>query len=342
MECEKVRNQFSSFVEKELSASEEEIVRKHIANCSECREDLKRFEKTVLWLHSVEEVEVPDGFLSGIYEKRKESEKKRWSWFGPSLRLPVQAAGMVTIALLVIYLTKMMPVETWRVKEVRQAKATRSAENKREAAQVQKEAEKEVISPEPSLGRTSPQKPHPEQSHPGKLSPESPRLRGVPATPPLKDTGQISLPPPLEGEADQSMASQTISPLKKEVGEESQSGTAMVAKGGQRPEAKPPKEVILKISDREKVINQINELVEQFGGEIVTAEENVLLASLPVASFQRFERDLAEIISSAKSKKLSPLPAEKRREFEQKGKEEVRPEGEREARMMVRILLIQE
>jgi hypothetical protein len=137
MECDKARDQFSSLSEGELNPREEKIVREHLASCSDCRKELGRFEKTMHWLHSVEEVEVPDGFLSGIYEKMKErkslsthGERARWRGFifPLSMKLPIQAVAMVAIVFLVIYLTKWTPFGTFHLKQVGRKTASLPAE----------------------------------------------------------------------------------------------------------------------------------------------------------------------------------------------------------------------
>src|SRR5512136_1415102 len=120
MECEQVRDRFSSLLEGELNPSEEKAVREHLASCSECQRDFEKFEKTIRWLHSIEEAEVPDGFFSEIHKKMEDQKKigpmagkVRPGWFNTlvRLKLPVQAVAMVAIVFLVLYLTKMLPVE---------------------------------------------------------------------------------------------------------------------------------------------------------------------------------------------------------------------------------------
>ena len=61
---------------------------------------------------------------------------------------------------------------------------------------------------------------------------------------------------------------------------------------------KPPQEIVLKISDRDKAISQLRELVKQFKGEIVTTEGNRFLASLPASSFSEFEKELVGVSST--------------------------------------------
>jgi hypothetical protein len=303
MECEKVRDRFSSLLEGDLNPLEEEVVREHLASCSECQKDLERFEKTMRWLHSVGEVEVPDGFLSGIYKKmedRKEGipvrEKVRPTWFHYplSMKLPIQAMAMVAVVFIVFYLTKMMPVESPHPKGVDRAKVPHSEAKKMEVELISKEMKKEGVTEKPPL--ETPQQTIP--SEPGKIK---------------------------EG---------------------------LIAKEKAYLAAKPPKEIVLRISDRDKVVSNLHELIKQFGGEIISAEGNILLASLPIESFSDFERGLIGLNSSLKADKMIPQketaeslsvsPGVKRREFEEKDKEPAFTTIKREDRINIRILLLQE
>ena len=116
--------------------------------------------------------------------------------------------------------------------------------------------------------------------------------------------------------------------------------------------SKPPQEIILKVSDQGKILSQLNELVKQFGGEIITSEKNALLASLPVSTFSEFEKDVARLSSFEKGDKIfsrksalessSAEQGVERREIEDKGKESARPVTQREDRIVVRIVLLEE
>lgn len=310
MECNKARDQFSSLLEKELNPEEEKIVREHLASCSECQKDFEQFDRTISWLHSVEEVEVPDGFLSGVSEKWKDRKRKTFEgkkvgfgWFNTpvSIKLPIQAVAMVAVVFLVIYITKIIPVETPQLKDVRQPEIPLSTEKKTDALQISKEEVKEVRTEKPSV--------------------ESPRSKDV------------DLP-------------KTPAPGEEKMGE------VMVTKEKAALVAKPPQEIVLRISDREKVVSQLNELVKQFGGEVVTAEENFFLASMPANSISEFEKKVVGLTSSKKedkmvlqkgaAKSLNALPEVKKREAEEKGKEPTTIIPEREAYITVRILLLQE
>ncbi|MEW6376522.1 MAG: zf-HC2 domain-containing protein [Thermodesulfobacteriota bacterium] len=357
MECEKIREQFSSLLEKELSPLEEKEVGDHLASCSECQKELERFEKTMEWLHSMEEVEVPEGFLSGVYKTMEERENKasvgekaRWRWlsYPLSLRLPIQAVAMVTIVFLALYLTKMMPVETFRLKEAQQKSLPPTVEKKMEQVVVPKEMEKERRAMEaPS---------------------EIPRPKDVeqakgPALAERKDEGayvaqvneeakKVEAPPPkAEIMAYQTIESKETARAKVPSPEPGKIEKGWVAKEKSMVASKPPQEIILRISNREKTLSQLRGLVKQFGGEILTAEGNILQASLPIGSFSEFEKELVGLSSSTKADKviaqkyalggLRASPGVKEEEVDEKNKESARRAID-EGRTVVRILLIQE
>ena len=122
MECEKIRERFSSLLEGDLSPSEEKMIKEHLASCPECQKDFETFKKTMNWLHSVDEVEAPEGFLTEIYQKKEERKRmgSRQGWVHrlSRMNLPAQAVAMVAIVFVVLYITKMIPMETPSSKKV--------------------------------------------------------------------------------------------------------------------------------------------------------------------------------------------------------------------------------
>jgi hypothetical protein len=321
MECEKVRDRFSSLLDGDLNLEEEKIVREHLTSCPGCREELERFEKAMRWLHAIEEVEVPDEFLSGIYKKIEDRDRKiamskslreRWLSFPVSMKLPIQAVAMVAVIFLVIYLTQWTPFETFRPKEVGQRTASLPPE---------KEVEKEEV----LKGRTVPQT---------KLE-----------TPRLKEIDQLKSPVP-----EQKKMEMASGPKGMEEGEKIEK--SLVAKERALFAAKPAAEIVLKISDREKVISQIDELVKKFGGEIEKTEGDILLASLPAAALSEFEKGMGELGYTKKEDKIGlqkgsaesfkVYPGVKRREVEEKDKESEKAPTDRENHIVVRIRLLQE
>ena len=300
MECEKVRDRFASLLENELNPIEEKSVREHLASCSDCQKVLQQLGKTIRWLHSIEDVEVPDGFLSEIYKKMEERKRKA-PFFSISLKLPAQALAMVTIVFLVLYLTKIMPVERLFMKEAKHTKPSisepLSEEKKVDQLLAKKEMEKERVT----------------------------------AQPPLKEIGKSKIP----------ASEATPAPSEKKKIE-----------AASIPAAKLPQEIILRTSDRQKTLVQLDELLQQFGGKIVTTEGNTFFASLPVATFSEFERELLGLSSPEKGDKrvqekdiaesYGVLSGARRIESEEKAKRPSNLVTEQESRVAIRILLLQE
>lgn len=306
MECEKIRDRFSSLLENELDPLEEKAVREHLASCSDCQKDLQQFEKTIRWLHSVKDVEVPDGFLSEI-NKKMEGRKRKVPFLPISLKLPVQAVAMVAIVFLALYLTKIMPLERPQLKG---AKHTRpfvsgplSEEKKADQLPAKREMEKERVASQPSLKEIEKSK--------------------IPSS--------EAIPAPSE---------------KKKI------EAASILKEKASPAAKPPQEIVLRTFDREKTLNQIQILLQQFEGKMITTGGDVFLASLPAATFSEFEKELLGLSSSGKKDKMVQekdivesytVPAGAGRiEGEEKAKRPSKFAAEQEDHIVVRVLLLQE
>ena len=157
MECEKIQEKFSSLLEGDLDPLEEKNVREHLASCSRCQRDFETFKKTMNWLHSVDEVEAPEGFLTEIYQKMENQKmagsRHGWIYRLSQINLPLQAVAMVAIVFAALYITKMIPMETRREKTVDVAR-TPSAEVKTDTHLAQKEGKIEkqevaILSKEP-------------------------------------------------------------------------------------------------------------------------------------------------------------------------------------------------
>jgi len=309
MDCDKVRDQFSSLLERELSPMEERTMREHLASCFACQRDLEQFDKVLHWLHSTDQVEVPEGFLSEILTKMEDQKRKapmgekgRWRWFDKALsfKLPIQAMGMVVVLFLVIYLTKMMPVEAPQLKSVEQAKTPLLKEKRVETELVQKEMKKERVAEQPPL--------------------------------------EALLPRETEKTRTSSFSQEKI-------------GGVLVSKKEASLASRIPQEITLRISDREKTFPRFYALVEQFGGEILSAEGNIFLASLPVGSFSEFEKELKGLSSSEKPSEVAPqkdgreavsvFSKVQRREIEERHKQ-TSPMTDRESHIVVRIVLLEE
>jgi hypothetical protein len=60
----------------------------------------------------------------------------------------------------------------------------------------------------------------------------------------------------------------------------------------------------LRISDREKTLSLLNEMLSRYGGKVVSVEGDILIASLPAANVPEFQKGL-ETLSSPGGEMLS-------------------------------------
>jgi len=347
MECEKVREKFSSLLEKELNPLEEKKLREHLASCQACQKDFEQFEKTVNWLHSVKEEEVPTGFLTEIYQKMEDRKRMgpRQAWVHRLVRfkLPAQAVAMVAIVFFLLYLTKMMPLETPHEKGIDVASTPRS-EVKTETYLAQEEVKKE----KQEVAFLS-EAPRPKKREQGETPLSSRKAVGKAVIQKERDEARgagISLP--------KDEVSQTKSSEKKE---DLAPAPGKIEKGVTLERAasiadKPPQEFIVRISDQEKAVSQLHEMVNRFGGEVLKEEANLLLASLPSASLAGFKKELERMSSPEKvgpaalqkeaPRALSASPRARDEKITEKEIQWAPPAADQASRVTVQIRLLKE
>jgi hypothetical protein len=115
---------------------------------------------------------------------------------------------------------------------------------------------------------------------------------------------------------------------------------------------KSDREMIVKSTDLAGTLSQIHELVRRFGGEVSKKEGNVILASLPAASFPEFERIVRGFTSSSRETEtrlqkeraggVSAVPGPMGFRAPEKGEKGPGGGPETEGRLIVRILLLEE
>ncbi len=337
MECEKVQDRFSSLLENTLDPLEEKIVKEHLASCTGCRKDFQQFEKTMQWLHSVREEEVPDGFVNEIRGKIGE-RKRKVPFFSFPLKPSIQAMAMVAIVFLVLYLTKIAPVPSPPpVQETRQRTTSPLAEKKTGPLVEPQKMEKD---------RWTVETPH---ETPG---PKDIQQDRVPVSGEEKAKEAEVPPSRTEATPDQTSGSQNAKGIKGLSSEPGSIEKRLVRQEEISTPSEIPEDMTLRFSDREKVLAQLHELVVQFGGKIVTTEGDIVLASLPGASVPEFKKEL-EGMSAAQATgegavkkemmgRLKAADVPGRRAGGEKAKRPAAPAVERKDQLMVRILLLRE
>lgn len=98
-DCHKIDRMLSRLIDGETTASEEELVRKHLSVCAECEERFRSFQKESFLLQQFyDETPVPDGIadqvLARVLEAPRDDEETAWHLDFPLLRrFPVLEPG---------------------------------------------------------------------------------------------------------------------------------------------------------------------------------------------------------------------------------------------------------
>ncbi len=121
MTCHDTRERLSDLLDDALAPDEVALVQAHLAECAECRRELERLRATVSLLRRVEPPRAPVGFVDRVMERAYPRPWYRrlgaWLFLPLSVKVPAEAAALVVIAGLAVYLWQRTP-------ELRQAART--------------------------------------------------------------------------------------------------------------------------------------------------------------------------------------------------------------------------
>ena len=130
MNCHETRERLSTLLDDALAAPERAEVRAHLEGCPNCRRDLDRLRATVSLLSRVERPRAPMGFVDRVMA---EAHPVPWyrrlgrRLFLPlNIKLPVQVAAMLVIAVLGVYLLQRTPELRDAARVERETPASRS------------------------------------------------------------------------------------------------------------------------------------------------------------------------------------------------------------------------
>ena len=113
MSCRETQDLFSAWVDGMLSGEARATLEAHLTTCADCRRELERFRRTVELLHAVEPVRAPVGFVDRVVVASRPAP-----WYRRLVRrlgrpipvaVPIQAAGLVLVALTAVYLWQRVP-----------------------------------------------------------------------------------------------------------------------------------------------------------------------------------------------------------------------------------------
>jgi hypothetical protein len=113
MNCHDARERLSEFLDEALGGPERALVQAHLDGCPECRRELERLSATVSLLSRVERPRAPVGFVDRVMAASHPvpwyRRLGRWLFLPLGIKLPAEAAAMVMIAVLGVFLLQRTP-----------------------------------------------------------------------------------------------------------------------------------------------------------------------------------------------------------------------------------------
>jgi soluble P-type ATPase len=153
MECDKVRERMSDYIEGLVTLEEGVLMRTHIASCRKCGAAYSELEKTIIHIKSLEKVEPPAWLTQKVMAKVKEEASRQGIWkrlFYPlHIKLPLEAAATVLVAVTALYIFKATEHET-KIAEVRPGEITKQQlrmeeDSRQNGAKTGKTIEKSIL-----------------------------------------------------------------------------------------------------------------------------------------------------------------------------------------------------
>ncbi len=143
-DCDRTRQQLSSYLDRQLRSEELHRVEQHLAHCHSCQEELRSLEATVALLHRLPQVAPSRSFrIAGAEPSR------RWTPV-PALRLATVGAAMLLIMVFAADLTNLFSVSPSPMDD--KAGITFNADNRSTAMEGDSTAVFGPSSPSPSNG----------------------------------------------------------------------------------------------------------------------------------------------------------------------------------------------
>jgi len=130
MNCHDARDRLSDFLDEALAPPELAEVRAHLEDCPECRRELERLRATVSLLARVERPRAPLGFVDRVMAAARPvpwyRRLGRLLFLPLGIKLPAEAAAMVMIAVLGVFLLQRTPEMKEAARPEFQSPASRS------------------------------------------------------------------------------------------------------------------------------------------------------------------------------------------------------------------------
>jgi len=250
--CHDTSERLSDLLDEALDASPRALVEAHLSECADCRRELERLRATVSLLQRVEPLRAPAGFVDRVMQRAYPVPWYRrlgaWLFLPLSAKLPVEAAAMILIAMLAVYLWEHSP-------ELRGAARMESPAPPppSQAPASPSPAQAPPQPPAPAAPKETPAREAPPVSAPASAPP------AVASSAPLQTPGTGAAPPPAAAESESKRLD------KNEEAQRRPSAKALQS-GAMRQQAPPGVLGRLDVKDRAAADGSLADLIAKVGG----------------------------------------------------------------------------
>jgi anti-sigma factor RsiW len=193
MNCHDARDRLSDFLDEALGPPELAEVRAHVEGCPECRGELERLRATVSLLARVERPRAPLGFVDRVMAAARPvpwyRRFGRLLFLPLGIKLPAEAAAMVMIAVLGVFLLQRTPEMKEAARPEFQSPASRSEappERNAEPAPAREPAQSDLKAGKADFGKRAEQAPRVGREAENTMRDER-RLDSPPSPPPASE-----------------------------------------------------------------------------------------------------------------------------------------------------------
>jgi hypothetical protein len=306
MTCSEARAMLSAAVDDALGAGERESLDAHLAACADCRRELQQLRDTVALLRAVEPPRAPAGFVDRVLGAARPApwprRLLRALFFPWPVKLPLEAAATVLVAVGVVYLYQATP-------EIERAARLEPP------APSTVEAPRAVAPESHETSRATPSE-APGDATPGRAGAKKDEPRPAAEPAPSADVAAKSKSeaPPARGEGapETRQRSSRTAPAAPEA--EKPAAGALEARR-QDSAAFAPADVTggLVVSDREAALRALAELVTRLGGaedrRLTTPDAAIVELSIPRDAYPELARQLRQLGRWQPAREATELPA---------------------------------
>lgn len=317
MKCADIEKRLSAYIENDMPSHERALIEEHLKSCPHCSKSLADLRKAIERVKSVEELEPPPYLTQKIMAKvKEEAEQKkgilRWLLYPLHIKLPLEIAATVTIAITAVYIYHAGKPELKLAEAPMQDIAGQTLLKEKE--DVQREvAEKDVAAPSsPPLAKESKKKIM------AKPAVEEPQKSVPMKRPEVAKSKSLEMPPsPVHRDEKDKIGLSGVSLGKTALKQEALAPEANV-QSFVAEKRKDVTVIILKVHDRESAKQEIEKVLSRLQAKIIKTEypedQTIISARLDAKKIKELIARLKQL-GEIKEKEVSPEAYEGDREI---------------------------